>query len=53
MKIRLFPVLLFLCCCVVTTSVAQTQEDPLTKKVDQLFAAWDKPESPDRQAKVE
>jgi CubicO group peptidase (beta-lactamase class C family) len=46
MKIRLFPVFLFLCCCVVTTSLAQTQEDPLTKKVDQLFAAWDKPESP-------
>ncbi|HKY29884.1 MAG TPA: serine hydrolase [Pyrinomonadaceae bacterium] len=46
MRIRLSLPLLFLCCCVVTTAAAQTNDDPLTKKVDQLFATWDKPESP-------
>ena len=30
----------------ITTAAAQTSTDPLTKKVDQLFAAWDKPDSP-------
>jgi CubicO group peptidase (beta-lactamase class C family) len=28
------------------TATAQNGVDPLTKKVDQLFATWDKPESP-------
>ena len=47
MKIRMsLASLLFLCCCLATTALAQTTEDPLTKKVDQLFATWDKPESP-------
>jgi CubicO group peptidase (beta-lactamase class C family) len=38
--------LLFLCCCLITTAPAQNAEDPLTKKVDQLFSTWDKPDSP-------
>lgn len=46
MRIRLFLAFSFLCCCLVTTAPAQNGEDPLTKKVDQLFATWDKPESP-------
>ena len=46
MRIRLPLALLFLCCCLVTTATAQNVEDPLAKKVDQLFATWDKPESP-------
>ncbi len=46
MRIRLSLALLFLCCWLVTTVTAQSVEDPLTKKVDQLFATWDKPESP-------
>ncbi|HET8780934.1 MAG TPA: hypothetical protein VFM63_00860, partial [Pyrinomonadaceae bacterium] len=50
MRFRLPLALLFLCCCLATTAraqaSAQTPEDPLTKKVDQLFATWDKPESP-------
>ena len=46
MKIRLFLALSFLSCCLVTTASAQNGDDPLTKKVDQLFATWDKPESP-------
>jgi CubicO group peptidase (beta-lactamase class C family) len=45
MRIR-FAAFLFLCCCLVTIANAQGVEDPLTKKVDQLFATWDKPESP-------
>jgi len=31
---------------IVTTAAAQNGEDALAKKVDQLFATWDKPESP-------
>jgi|GEM_PF-5948720 len=46
MRTRFFPAFLFLCCFLVTTSLAQKVDDPLTKKVDQLFATWDKPESP-------
>ena len=46
MRTRLFLALSFLCCCLVTTALAQNSEDPLAKKVDQLFATWDKPESP-------
>jgi CubicO group peptidase (beta-lactamase class C family) len=46
MRIRLFLALSLLCCCLVTTAPAQNGVDPLTKKVDQLFATWDKPESP-------
>lgn len=46
MRIQFFLAFLFLCCCLVTTSPAQPAEDPLTKKVDRLFATWDKPESP-------
>jgi CubicO group peptidase (beta-lactamase class C family) len=45
MKIRWSLAFLFLCFCLVTTA-AQNSEDPLTKKVDQLFATWDKPDSP-------
>jgi CubicO group peptidase (beta-lactamase class C family) len=45
MRIRL-PLALLLCCCLVTIALAQNAEVPLTKKVDQLFATWDKPESP-------
>ncbi|HEX2269664.1 MAG TPA: serine hydrolase [Pyrinomonadaceae bacterium] len=41
-----FPLALLLCSCLVATASAQTVADPLTKKVDQLFATWDKPESP-------
>ena len=46
MRIRLLLAFLFLCCCLVQTVPAQNGDDPLTKKVDQLFATWDKPESP-------
>jgi len=46
MRIRLSLAFLFLCCCLFTTAPAQNLEDPLTKKVDQLFTTWDKPESP-------
>ncbi len=46
MRIRLPLTLLFLCCCLATSAAAQNGDDPLTKKVDQLFATWDKPESP-------
>ena len=46
MRIRSFLAFSFLCCCLVTTAPAQNVEDPLTKKVDGLFATWDKPESP-------
>ena len=46
MRTRLVLAFSFLCCCLVTTALAQNGEDPLTKKVDQLFATWDKPESP-------
>ena len=46
MRIRLSLLFLFLCCCLVTTAPAQNGVDPLSKKVDQLFATWDKPESP-------
>ncbi|HKY42879.1 MAG TPA: serine hydrolase, partial [Pyrinomonadaceae bacterium] len=46
MRIRLPLTFLFLCCCLVTTAPAQNGGDPLAKKVDQLFATWDKPESP-------
>lgn len=46
MRLRLPLAFLFLCCCLVATAPAQTPEDPLTKKVDQLFATWDKPDSP-------
>jgi CubicO group peptidase (beta-lactamase class C family) len=46
MRIRLSLALLFLSCCLATTAPAQNGEDPLTKKVDQLFATWDKTESP-------
>ena len=46
MRIRVSLAFLFLCCCLITTAAAQNAEDPLTKKVDQLFATWDKPESP-------
>ena len=45
MRIR-FSLVLFLCCCFVTTALAQDGANPLAKKVDQLFATWDKPESP-------
>jgi len=46
MRIRLSLALFILCCFLVTTVPAQNSDDPLTKKVDQLFATWDKPESP-------
>lgn len=46
MRTRLFLAFSLVCCCLVTTALAQNTEDPLTKKVDQLFATWDKPESP-------
>src|SRR5918996_3456628 len=46
MRIRLVLGFLFLSCCLIATAPAQNAEDPLTKKVDQLFATWDKPESP-------
>ena len=46
MRIRLSLTFLFLCCFLVTTAPAQNGGDPLAKKVDQLFATWDKPESP-------
>jgi CubicO group peptidase (beta-lactamase class C family) len=46
MRTRSFPAFLFLCLCLVTTAAAQNGEDALTKKIDQLFAVWDKPESP-------
>jgi CubicO group peptidase (beta-lactamase class C family) len=45
MRIRSYAAVLFLCC-LVTMASAQSVEDPLTKKVDQLFATWDKAESP-------
>lgn len=46
MRIRIPLSALLLCCCLVTTAIAQDGADPLAKKVDQLFATWDKPESP-------
>jgi CubicO group peptidase (beta-lactamase class C family) len=46
MRTRSFPAFLFLGLCLATTAAAQTGDDALTKKVDQLFATWDKPESP-------
>ena len=46
MRVRLSLPLIFLCCCLVPTAAAQTNADPLAKKVDQLFATWDKPDSP-------
>jgi CubicO group peptidase (beta-lactamase class C family) len=46
MRIRFFLASIFLTPCLVTTVPAQNGTDPLTKKVDQLFATWDKPESP-------
>ena len=46
MRTRSFLAFLFLCSFLVTTVAAQNDADPLTKKVDQLFATWDKPESP-------
>jgi hypothetical protein len=45
MRIRLPLAFVLLCCCVVTTAPAQNGADPLTKKVDQLFATWDKHDS--------
>jgi CubicO group peptidase (beta-lactamase class C family) len=45
MRIRLSLALL-LCSCLAATAAAQNTDDPLTKKIDQLFATWDKPESP-------
>jgi CubicO group peptidase (beta-lactamase class C family) len=38
--------LLLLALGLTSTVAAQPSSDPITKKVDQLFAAWDKPESP-------
>jgi CubicO group peptidase (beta-lactamase class C family) len=46
MKKRLFLGLGLLAFALTSIASAQTNSDPLTKKVDQLFAAWDKPESP-------
>ncbi len=46
MRTRLFLAFAILCCCLVTTALAQNGEDTHAKKVDQLFATWDKPESP-------
>ena len=46
MRIRFSLAFLFLCFCLVTTAPAQNNEDPVAKKVDQLFETWDKPESP-------
>ena len=46
MRIRCSLAVVVLCCCLVTIAPAQNGDDPLTKKVDQLFATWDKPESP-------
>ena len=46
MRIRLSLAIVIVCCCLVSTVAAQNGADPLTKKVDQLFATWDKPESP-------
>ena len=46
MKIRFFLVFLFLCGCLATTALAQNGEDTNAKKVDQLFATWEKPDSP-------
>src|SRR5688500_17836892 len=46
MRIRLSLAIVILCCSLVSTVAAQNGADPLTKKVDQLFATWDTPESP-------
>jgi len=46
MRTRSLLAFLFLCFFLVTTAAAQDAPDALTKKVDQLFATWDKPESP-------
>ena len=46
MRSRLPLLFLVLCCCLVTSVPAQNGQDPLSKKVDQVFATWDKPESP-------
>ncbi len=46
MRIRLPLAFVLLCCWLATTAPAQNGADPRTKKVDQLFATWDKPESP-------
>ena len=46
MRIRLPLIFVLVCYCLVTTAPAQNAEEPLTKKVDQLFATWDKPDSP-------
>ena len=46
MRIRLSLAFLIICCFLITTVPAQNSDDPLAKKVDQLFATWDKPESP-------
>ncbi len=46
MRVRSLLAFLFLCCCLATTAQAQNGDDALKKKVDQLFATWDKPESP-------
>ncbi|MGZ8846530.1 MAG: serine hydrolase [Pyrinomonadaceae bacterium] len=45
-RIRLALAILLLTFCVWTPAAAQNGNDELTKKVDQLFAAWDKPDSP-------
>ena len=45
MRLRQFLALLFFVGCLTTTASAQNN-DPLAKKVDELFAAWDKPDSP-------
>lgn len=46
MRTRSFLAFSFLCCFLVTTALAQNGEDTHAKKVDQLFATWDKPETP-------
>jgi CubicO group peptidase (beta-lactamase class C family) len=46
MRFRSLLAFAFLCCCLATTAQAQNGDDALAKKVDQLFAPWDKAESP-------
>jgi CubicO group peptidase (beta-lactamase class C family) len=41
-----FLVLLLVVGCLTTTVFGQNGNDPLAKKVDELFAAWNKPDSP-------
>lgn len=46
MRLPRFLVLLLVVGCLTTSGFGQNANDPLARKVDELFAAWDKPDSP-------